>query len=196
MLSFATVHAITACLLNVEHDTPPVPVAAAEHLGTIVLAQDQPACPASGPLRALRLLSRPLLGDERRHLTLPAVLDQIADAITADGAAPAPWPGHSDHGPLHRDDLAALRRALCESRPGLRLLAWAICYDDLLADDEDIVAVRRVEAVDVDGRVYQISRRPGEPGPVVLLDEQADPDDLPATYPPLARLAAGQPAQT
>jgi hypothetical protein len=32
---------------------------------------------------------------------------------------------------------------------------------------------------------------------VVLLDEQADPTDLPATYPPLARLAAtAQPAQT
>ena len=57
--------------------------------------------------------------------------------------------------------------------------------------------LRRVEAVDVDGRVYQLSRRPGETRPVVLLDEQPDPGDLPATYPPLARLAtAAQPAQT
>jgi hypothetical protein len=193
MLSFATVHALTECLLRVEHTTPPAPLAAAEQLGTILLAQDQPACPTSGPLRALRVLRLPLLGDERRHLTLPAVLHQIADALADDMAdgntRPDPTCDGDETGPLHPDDLATLRHALRDRSPGSRLLAWAVCYDDLLADDEDIVAVRRMEAVDVDGRVYQFSRRPGEPQPVVLLDEQADPGDLPATYPPLARLA-------
>ena len=196
MLSFATVHALTECLLHVEHDTPPAPLAAAEQLGTLVLAQDQPTCPTGGPLRALRLLRLPLLGDQRRHLTLPAALHQIAAAMAAD-AAPDPSPDGEENGPLHPDDRAALRHALRKPRPGLRLLAWAVCYDDLLADDEGIAPLRRVEAVDVDGRVYQLSRRPGEPRPVVLLDEQADTGDLPATYPPLVRLATiGQPAQT
>jgi hypothetical protein len=152
VLSFATVHALTECLLHVEHDTPPAPLAAAEHLGTIVLAQDIPACPTGGPLRALRVLRLPLLGDQRRHLTLPAALHQIADAVhnIAFGGSSA----GEDSGPLHPDDLAVLRHALHEPRPGLRLLAWAVCYDDLLADDEGLVALRRVEAVDVDGRVY------------------------------------------
>jgi hypothetical protein len=196
VLSFATVHALTECLLHVEHDTPPAALAAAEQLGTIVLAQDHPVCPTGGPLRALRVLRLPLLGDERRHITLPAALHLIAAAMATDDTAPDPSPAGDENGPLHPDDLAALRHALREPRPGLRLLAWAVCYDDLLADEEGLVALRRVEAVDVDGRVYQFSRRPGEPRPVVLLDEQADPGDLPATYPPLVRLAtAGQPAQ-
>ena len=201
MLSFATVHALTECLLRVEHDTPPAPLAAAEQLGTIVLAQDHPTCPTGGPLRALRVLRLPLLGHERRHLTLPVALHLIAaatatDDTAPDDTAPDPSPACDENGPLHPDDLAALRHALREPRPGLRLLAWAVCYDDLLADEAGLVALRRLEAVDVDGRVYQFSRRPGEPGPVVLLDEQADPGDLPATYPPLVRLAtAGQPAQ-
>src|SRR6185295_76878 len=103
---------------------------------------------------------------------------------------PTPSREGNEDGPLHPDDVAALRQALRDPSPGSRLLAWAVCYDDLLADDEGIAAVRRMEAVDVDGRVYQFSRRPGEPQPVVLLDEQADPADLPATYPPLARLAS------
>lgn len=197
MLSFDTVHALTECLLHVEHDTPPAPLAAAEHLGTLVLVQDQPTCPNGGPLRALRVLRLPLLGDERRHLTLPAALHQIADDMTADVTTPASSNDGDENGPLHADDLASLRHALREPRPGLRLLAWAVCYDDLLADDEGVVALRHVEAVDVDGRVYQLSRRPGESRPVVLLDEQADTGDLPATHPPLVRLATtGQPAQT
>ena len=77
-----------------------------------------------------------------------------------------------------------------QSGPGLRPLAWAVCYDDLLTDTDPLTRVRRVEAVDADGRVYQLSRTTRESHPVVLVDEQPDPADLPATYPALAQLAA------
>jgi hypothetical protein len=132
-------------------------------------------------------------------------------AATADGTracpppctgSPTPFPAttrratgrRSPAHPRPADDLDILRAAL--HQPELRLIAWAVCYDDLLADDEDLATVRRVETVDVDGRVYQLSLHPNDTHPVVLIDEQPDPDDLPATYPPLARLAtAAQPAR-
>ncbi|HEX8630559.1 MAG TPA: hypothetical protein VF755_20560, partial [Catenuloplanes sp.] len=47
-----------------------------------------------------------------------------------------------------------------------------------------------VDAVDVDGRVYQLTRHHRERTPIVLIDETPDPDDLPATQPALAALVA------
>jgi hypothetical protein len=193
LLSFDTVHALTACLLHLRHDTPSGPITP-EPLGTIVLAQDHPICPTDSRLRQLTVLQLPLLGDHRQHQDLPAALHQLADALPVQdrrrvGRIPPAY------GALHPEDLDVLRDALREPRTG-RLLAWAVCYDDLLADPECLAPVCRVDAVDVDGRVYQLSLRPGEVCPVVLIDERPHPDDLPATYPPLARLAtAVQPTQ-
>ena len=197
MLSFDTVHALTECLLHVQHDTPPAPPAAPELLGTVVLAQDYTLGLTDWRLRQVRALQMPLLGDRRHHHTLPAALHQVADALAPDPDAATGGSVLADDGPLHPDDLDVLRHALHERRPGLRLLAWAVCYDDLLADTDELTVLRRVEAVDVDGRVYQLSLRPGETHPVVLIDEHPDPGDLPATHPALAQLAtAAQPAQT
>ena len=195
MLSFDTVHALTMCLLHAPHAVPAGPVPPGL-LGTLVLAQDHPLDPADPRVRQLRTLHLSLLGDARRHQNLPTALHQIADALAARDPR---LPGHAPAGagPLHPEDLAVLGLALREPRPGARLLAWAVSYDDLHADPGHLHRVRRVEAVDVDGRVYQLSLHPGETHPVVLVDEQPDPGDLPATYPPLARLAtAALPAQT
>ncbi|GAA5200696.1 hypothetical protein GCM10023322_79090 [Rugosimonospora acidiphila] len=200
MLSFPTVHALTECLLQAQHDTPPAPMGEPEQLGTIVLAQDRPIGPVRCHLRQLRILQLPLLGDPHHH-TLPALLHRFADTLAPRPAAAGDHitsSGRTRHedAPLHPDDLAALRLALSEPLPGLRLLAWAVCYDDVLADAEEPTTLRRVEAVDIDGRFYQLSRRATETGPVVLLDEHPNRDDLPATYPALARLATtGWPAQ-
>ena len=197
MLSFDTVHALTECLLRVQQDTPPAPPAAPELLGTIVLAQDYRLGLPDWRLRQVRVLQLPLLGDRRRHHTLPAALHQIADTLAPHPGTAASGGMLADDGPLHPDDLDVLRHALHERRPGLRLLAWAVCYDDLLADTAHLPMLRRVDAVDVDGRVYQLSLRTGETGPVVVIGEHRDPGDLPATHPALAQLAtAAQPAQT
>lgn len=185
MLSFDTVHLLTGCLLQAQSDTPHGPVAA-DLLGTLVLAQDRPVDPTGSQPWYLRVLQMPLSSDRGGHLSLPAALQQIADGL----------PGHdpslarmSPAGGRHSGDLDMLRAALCQ--PGLRLLAWAISYDDLRVHDEDVVMVRRVDAVDVDGRVYQLSLHAGEAHPVVLLDEQPDPGDLPATGPTGHCRAAG-----
>ena len=185
MLSFDTVHLLTGCLLQAQSDTPHGPVAA-DLLGPLVLAQDRPVDPTGSQPWYLRVLQMPLSSDRGGHLSLPAALQQIADGL----------PGHdpslarmSPAGGRHSGDLDMLRAALCQ--PGLRLLAWAISYDDLRVHDEDVVMVRRVDAVDVDGRVYQLSLHAGEAHPVVLLDEQPDPGDLPATGPTGHCRAAG-----
>lgn len=189
MLSFDTVHALTAGLLHLLHNAPSGP-GAPEPLGTIVLAQDHPASSTCPHLRHLRILQLPLLGDGCQHQSLPEALHQTADTLIAHGDSRADR-RFSGNGPLHPDDLDFLRYALHTPLPGQRLLAWAVRYDDLLADAEQLAYVRRVEAVDVDGRVYQFNLHHGEDHPVVLVDEQHDPDDdIPATYPPLARLAA------
>ncbi len=194
MLSFSTVHALTTCLLHAEGEAPSG-TATAQWLGTLVLAQDHPVGPATSRLRHLRLLHLPLSGQHHQQHSLPAALDQIADALCRRDPSPGDRSSPGAGGPLHPGELDVLRAAL--HQPGMRLLAWAVRYDDVLADDEHLATVQRVEAVDVDGRVYQLSRPPGEPHPVGLLDEQPDPADLPATHPPLARLAtAAQPAQT
>jgi hypothetical protein len=194
VLSFDTVHALTTCLLHVQHDAPHGS-AAAGLLGTLVLAQDHPVGPTGSGLRHLRLLQLPLLAGNGEHQSLPAALHAIADGLSGHDPAPDTQPSPGD-GPHHLDDLDLLRAAL--HQPALRLIAWAVCYDDLLADnDADLAKVRRVEAVDVDGRVYQLSLHPNDRYPDVSIDDQPDPDDLPATHPPLARLAtAAHPAQT
>lgn len=184
MLSFDAVHALTTCLLHVQHD-PPTASDPNDLLGTVVLAQDQPVGPTGARLRHLRALQLPMHGDHGRLHNLPAALHHIADALTAHDRSRTAQRPIADHG---RDgiDVDILRAAL--RQPGLRLIAWAVCYDDLLAQDAGLALVRRVDAVDVDGRVYQLSLCPGDTHPALVIDEQADPDDVPATYPPLARL--------
>ncbi|WP_430788164.1 hypothetical protein [Actinoplanes sp. G11-F43] len=155
-------------------------------LGTIALVQDFALGPGTPDLRGLRVLQLPLVTDHRRHQPLPATLHAIADVLAVD-AGHSPQQGDVALNPF---DQAVLRREALRPDPGLRPLAWAVCYGDLLTDSDPLTRVRRVEAVDADGRVYQLSRTARETHPVVLVDEHPDPADLPTTYPGLARLAA------
>ncbi|MBG0568229.1 hypothetical protein [Actinoplanes aureus] len=191
MLSLDTVHALVDHLMQLDTAQSSL----MRGLGTIAVVHDYPLRHGTPDLRGMRLLQLPLLTDHRRHQTLPAALHAIADSLAPAIAAPdlAPAPTELALDPF---DLAVLRQRVHRSDPGLRLLAWAVCYDDLLTDtdtdtDTDtLTRVRRVEALDVDGRVYQLSHTAREAHPVVLVDEQPNPVDLPAAYPGLARLAA------
>jgi hypothetical protein len=189
VLSHNTVHALVDHLLQLDISQPTPADRRLRELGRIALVHDFPLRHGAPELRGLRVLQLTLITDLRRHQTLPATLHAIADALTADAEA-SPWPEHAEPA-LDPFDLAVLRHEVLQPDPGLRPLAWAVCYDDLLIDtDTDaLTRVRRVEAVDADGRVYQLSRTHSSE-PVVLVDEQPDPADLPATYPGLAQLAA------
>ncbi len=192
MLSFDTTHTLTGRLLQAEADAdtrgwggPPI----------LLMLHDQPYTPPCSPnrLRRMRVVSYTLdPGDIAEHTTgLPAVLQNLADhltnadtrACTAVPAGRGPDVG-GDRGP-HAGQITA---DMITAPPAARLLAWAVLYEDLAADPADIAEVRRVDAVDIDNRVYQLTRRRGEPHVVVLVDDHPDPGDTPATHPGLTAL--------
>lgn len=174
MLSSGTVHAITNHLLAAAET-----LTAARDGGcppTLLLIHDHPIDGDNSTLRAMGAVEFPLPTDGTGggHRGLADLLHEVAATITAVVDATAP------HVPP--------TQILTDRTPGMRLLAWAVRYDDVDTTDDDPRLVRRVDAVDIDGRVYQLTRHPGERKPIVLIDETPDPDDLPATQPALAAL--------
>jgi hypothetical protein len=184
VLSFDTTHAITGCLMHAEADAhlrgwgaPPV----------LLVLHDQPCPPGRQPLRRMRALSLTLdPTDVAQHPAgIPGLLHALADHLATTG------PPHDTVGAAARP--AAIRAEILAAPPA-RLLAWAVGYEDLHinadAETNVIGEVRRVDAVDIDGRVYQLTRHRGEPAVVVLIDDQPDPADTPATHPGLTALLA------
>jgi hypothetical protein len=177
MLSLPTVRAVIGCLLHADAHlrtdtgaTPPV----------LLVIQQRPATSSGKRLRRLRTIGCPLHCIDVASPGLADLLTDLADQLT--GAAPP-----TSHANLCPTVCAALRAA---TRSEARLLAYAVRYDDVFADTEAISGVRRVDAVDIDGRVYQITRPDGAATAVVLVDERPDPADTPATQPGLAALVA------
>jgi hypothetical protein len=179
VLSFDTTHAITGCLLDADaHATasgfrgPPV----------LLVLHDRPFAPAGHrQLRQIRAVEFELDPHEVAGHTqgIPGLLTDLAAALTdtlTDACAVAD------------PDLAAFTEAIVHTAPDCRLLAWAVAYHDLHAAPAGIREVRRVDAVDIDGRVYQISRLRGEAVALVVVDDQPDPAATPATHPGLAAL--------
>ncbi|QDY11182.1 hypothetical protein FJK98_31915 [Micromonospora sp. HM134] len=189
MMTFNAIRALTGCLLDVEADAdlhtwgqPPL----------LLLAQDRPApSSASGTRRQMRVAHLPLdahrLGRYRAGLV--DFLPDLADALRADR-------------PVGRPTLAAcvdiclIVDLLADPTPGVRLLAWGIRYEDVRVASDDIHEVRRIDAVDVDLRSYQITRQRHEPRPVVRVDDHVGHDDAPAIRAGLTRLvqATSRPA--
>lgn len=166
MLSFPATHAITGEL-----------IAAARSAGwsnhpLLLIIQDRPA-------------GHPHIPDARHLRVTPVNLPEQL------------WSGHPGGVTGVLDDLAA-----CTAHPMLptdhddgfapdaRTLAVAVCYDDIATDagSSDVAAIRRVDAVDIDDRVYQITQLPNETQAVAIVDEQPDPLDTPATRPGLRGL--------
>jgi hypothetical protein len=179
VLSFETVHALTGCLLAADAGVPPESWGAP---ATLLLIQDRPVHAHDPGLRAIRAVPVSLAGEETtaRPGGLPGILHQVAAAVSGD----------TPHPPLQAVDLNLIAAHLTEPVPQLRLLGWAVRYNDVHTDDGDVYPVGRVDAVDIDGRVYQLTHLGHEPHPVIVLDEEPDPDDLPATQPGLAALVA------
>src|SRR5205814_6628499 len=134
--------------------------------------------PQLRPMRALS--STPAPGVLAQHTAgIPAALHALADHLNTPGTGEAGnAAGPADASP----PLAAIRAELLAAPPA-RLLAWAVLYEDIHIDadagagtrPDGIGEVRRVDAVDVDGRVYQLTRHRGEPTVAVLIDAQPDP---------------------
>jgi hypothetical protein len=212
VLSFDTTHAITGCLVHTEAD---LDAAGWGHPPLLALLHDQPHPDPDQPTggERLRRILVDLVPTSPRDLAvhptgLPGYLHDIAAHLTAGLASGVTGPPAAGH---HRIGAAAfvagLRAARRSSRPGVpvRVLACAVVYEDIttLTTDgpsgaDEVGEVRRVDAVDSDGRVYQVTRRRFDPATVVLVDDQPDPADTPATVPGLAALlsATTTPATT
>jgi hypothetical protein len=180
VLSFATTHTLTDCLIAAD--------AHAEAFGwgsapVLLLLHDRPLTAAgSRQLREMRaaafVLPRPAVAE--RTAGIPQVLQDLATNLNH-GHAARPHPAL---------DLGITADLIVDREPGTRLLAWAVRYEDVLPTSGGIHQIRRVDAVDTDGRAYQLSRLRGETHAVVIVDDQPDPDDTPATHPGLAALVA------
>jgi hypothetical protein len=143
-------------------------------------------------------------GDLAQHTAgIPAALHALADHLNTPDTGATGATGNAADPADASPPLAAIRAELLAAPPA-RLLAWAVLYEDIhihantdantgagtdaWAGPDNIGEVRRVDAVDVDGRVYQLTRHRGEPAVVVLIDNQPDPADIPATQPGLGAL--------
>jgi hypothetical protein len=170
VLSFDTVHAITDQLLAATTaDLDPGLLSTAP---TLLLLADQPAAPTSAH-RRIRTLHIPL---NSRTRPLPHLLHDTAQTLQLRGAA---------H-PIMRAFHAA--RSVALAAADRRLLAWAVRYDDIDLTRGAPHLVRRVDAVDADGRVYQVSLRHAQTRPTMCVDDDPDPHDTPASWAGLTAL--------
>ncbi|MEV4813880.1 hypothetical protein [Micromonospora avicenniae] len=174
MLSFPDVHALTSCLAAADAD--------ADTRGwgqpiTLLLLHDRP--PATDEAqREIRSLEFPLHPNDALTDAAgqPTLLHHIADEL--DGPATP-----------YQATLAAIVDLIRVATPHARLLAWATCYRDLQPVDRRLRQARRVDAVDIDGRFYQLTHLHGDEHPVVLV-EDTPANDAPPTYRGLVGLLA------
>ncbi|MGC4885736.1 hypothetical protein [Micromonospora sp. DT227] len=176
MLSDNAVRTLTACLEYADAD--------AAHLGwgdtaTLLLIHDWSLESARPRRRTMRSLEFPLHPEDllAHPAGLPALLHRLAEDLR-DPAAATPY----------QKTLQTMLARARAAAPDVRLLAWAVCYHDIHLRDDHLDRVRRVDAVDIDGRVYQLSHALDEEHPIILVDDTGDPADSPATQQGLAAL--------
>ena|GEM_PF-5365810 len=165
MLPFDTIHAIVGCLVDAD--------ACAEDSGwnespaVLVLHERRPAAHATTSTCQIRL--HVIAVPDRRWLDHPTgVVGVLTDLATTQ---PDPPTGDTDG-----------------EESDSRLLAWAVVYEDIRAEGTYMAEVRRIDALDLDGRTYQITHVFGEDRAVVVIDDDPVPARTSATRAGLAAL--------
>ncbi|MEV6931382.1 hypothetical protein AB0M46_43760 [Dactylosporangium sp. NPDC051485] len=134
---------------------------------------------------------------------LPDLLPDLAAALHPHRPAAPAQHGAALHGDTLHGVADAVTDLLTTAGPGMRLVACAVLYDDIhtgtatsaatpgggTGEQCTLTAVRRADAVDVDGRVYQAVCLPGTSA-TAIVDDEPDPHDTPATQPGLTALLA------
>jgi len=210
MLSPDTIRTLTSWLVNAtepstptEPPGPATPSDPAERAGdaspayALLVLHDGEAFdapPGARCMSGVAVAIHPILVDAY-HGGLVDLLPDLAAALTPPHRTAANRPGQP-HTVVHQRAAEALTSAFAAPRSGMRLLACAVAYDGIHTDRNPddhrdvpgaVVMVRRVDAVDVDGRVYQAVRLPGGHA-TILVDDEPDPLDTPATHTGLAAL--------
>jgi hypothetical protein len=158
VLSFDTVHAIT------------------DHL----YLADAAACRSDRltAVPALLLLHEPSRATARR-------LVRAVEIPLLNVEPDQPLSAHLQH-VAHTATTGAARSVLAAAAAGGPLLAAGVRYADVTVHDDAVDLAHRIDAVDTDGRLYRLARRPDDSTPVLLIDDIPDPADLPATHAGLA----------
>ncbi|MEU8332172.1 hypothetical protein [Micromonospora sp. NPDC048839] len=179
VLSFTAVHNLCTCLIEASTDSTRF---AWNQPPTLLLVHDWPLITAPTPRGpAMRSLEFPPHPDDKldNPAGLPALLHRLAATLHSTPRGT----------PYHRT-LDTIITRIRDAAPDTRLMAWAACYADVHTLDGEPRQIRRVDAVDTDGRLYQLTHLTGEEHPLVLVDDTPEPRDLPATYPGLVALLA------
>ncbi|MEV4539332.1 hypothetical protein AB0J82_36725 [Asanoa sp. NPDC049518] len=166
MLSHDTIHVLVGRLAD---------EALYEPASTLIVIHSGPAPDADSPSTYAMQVQTAPMGDLSAWQTgVPGLLTDLRDAIVTKTPQP----------PL--DHLAA---AVTDPAHGLELTAIGVHYTDITAMGHDVVPIERIDAVDIDGRVYQVVRIDGG-HPWIAVDNAPDPNDIPATQPALAAILA------
>ncbi|WP_238450874.1 DUF6283 family protein [Micromonospora sp. 4G55] len=173
MLSFTAVHALSECLLTVVADA-----AGWDTTPTLLLLHTRRPDPTDPARRDMHAIAFPLHPDDQvtDPAELPALLRRLSDSLRDDPSNP------------YRTTLGTIVARIRRTDPDARLLAWATLHHDTL--DGGVCRARRVDSVDTDGRVYQLTCPHGEDKPQLRVDDAPDPKDVPAVVPGLAALLA------
>lgn len=79
---------------------------------------------------------------------------------------------------LHQPSIQATFLLSTQPSAKVRTLAWVFMHP-IVVDDADLgrVQVRVIDAVDIDGRTYVLTRRPNTPQGLITVDEQPSDDE-------------------
>jgi hypothetical protein len=167
MLTFDTTHALTGVLIAAEQAAASAGWGATPQLRVVL---DTAAAGAS-PTRRLASSLLPVPADGwYAHPDGP--LGVLTDLVAGSGSPTA------RAGLPHVDQPAE----------AAYVLAFAFGYETRVGHGDDAVKERRVDAVDLDGRLYRLTRRHGEAHPIVAVDDDPLPDGDPPTRAPLTLL--------
>lgn len=164
MLNFPTSHALTDALI-IATQSPGLTARLPVVLFLYELAEDG----TGHPIRCQVIRPRRSTDGEGLDTTIVGRLE----ALTRDRI--------DSEGPI--STVMAAVNAAAGADPGFRMLACAALDDDVVIADDGPHVCRRLDAVDIDGRVYQLTRYRAETHPVVTIDET--PRDTPAAVPAL-----------
>jgi len=164
MLTFPTSHALTDALITATHS----PVLTAG-LPIVLFLYEIADNDTEHLIRCHVIRPRRSSGPDAHDTTIVGRLD----ALTRE---------HTDtQGPIPA--VMAAVNATAGDAPGFRMLACAALDDDIVIAADGPHGCRRLDAVDIDGRIYQLTRYHAENHPVVTVDDE--PRDAPAAIPAL-----------
>ena len=166
MLSFDTVHALTGHLITASH-TPPA------RYPLLLLLFHRRAPHTAPPQRTTRpvTVAVPDLTDSALSTLLHRSAEALHPATDRDPHLPSELRAHADTLLGHLD-----RAGRTET-----LVAVAVRYNDRYLSEQPTGDTIRVDAVDVDGRLYQITHHRHENHPTVLVEDRPDPTRAPAS---------------